>query len=122
VIDCPVADFSGANRDIDVVLDTIGSDTVERSLALLPGGHLVTAVAEEDTKFVARYEASGVRFSGIAVDSDPVTVRRLVAHVELDEQGRLRVHEQETFPFECVADGHRLLDTGHLKGKAVLSA
>jgi NADPH:quinone reductase-like Zn-dependent oxidoreductase len=37
------------------------------------------------------------------------------------EQGRLRVHVQETFPFERVADAHRLLESGHLKGKLVLS-
>ncbi len=37
------------------------------------------------------------------------------------EQGRLRVHVQETFPFERVADAHRLLDGGHLQGKLVLT-
>jgi NADPH:quinone reductase-like Zn-dependent oxidoreductase len=28
---------------------------------------------------------------------------------------------QETFPFERVADAHRLLDAGHLQGKLVLT-
>lgn len=47
VIDYTAVDFTEAVRDIDVVLDTIGGDTVERSLDVLrPGGHLVTAVAE----------------------------------------------------------------------------
>lgn len=46
-----------AVRDIGVVLDTIGGDTVERSLEVLrPGGHLVTAVAEEDSELAAQYE------------------------------------------------------------------
>lgn len=53
-----------------------------------------------------------------AVDPDPVALRGLV---ELVEQGRLRVHVQETFPFERVADAHRLLDGGHLQGKLVLT-
>jgi NADPH:quinone reductase-like Zn-dependent oxidoreductase len=106
-------------RDIDVVLDTIGGHTAERSLAVLrPGGHLVTAVAEEDSQLAAKFEAAGMRFSGIAVDPDPVALRGLV---ELVEQGRLRVHVQETFPFERVADAHRLLDEGHLQGKLVLT-
>ncbi|BBJ45256.1 NADPH:quinone reductase [Streptomyces antimycoticus] len=119
VIDYTAVDFTEAVRDIDVVLDTIGGDTVQRSLGVLrPGGHLVTAVAEEDTELVARYEAAGMRFSGIAVDPDPVALRGLV---ELVEQGRLRVHVQETFPFERVADAHRLLDGGHLRGKLVLT-
>ncbi|MEU9404648.1 NADP-dependent oxidoreductase [Streptomyces sp. NPDC048281] len=119
VIDYTAVDFTEAVRDVDVVLDTIGGDTVERSLGVLrPGGHLVTAVAEEDTALIAGYEAAGMRFSGIGVDPDPVALRGLVALVE---QGRLRVHVQETFPFERVADAHRLLDGGHLQGKLVLT-
>ncbi|MFD7902790.1 NADP-dependent oxidoreductase [Kitasatospora sp. NPDC059747] len=119
VIDYTAVDFTRAVRDIDVVFDTIGGDTVERSLAVLrPGGHLVTAVAEDDAELAARYEAAGLRFSGIAVDPDPVALRGLV---ELVEQGRLRVHVQETFPFERVVDAHRLLDAGHLQGKLVLT-
>ncbi|MFF5945799.1 NADP-dependent oxidoreductase, partial [Streptomyces althioticus] len=41
VIDHTAVDFAEAVRDIDVVLDTVGGDTVERSLDVLrPGGHL----------------------------------------------------------------------------------
>ncbi|MFH9425277.1 NADP-dependent oxidoreductase [Streptomyces sp. NPDC017529] len=119
VIDYTAVDFTEAVRDVDVVLDTIGGDTAERSLAVLrPGGHLVTAVAEDDPALIATYEAAGLRFSGIAVDPDPVALRGLAALVE---QGRLRVHVQETFPFERIADAHRLLDAGHLRGKLVLT-
>ncbi|WP_405651739.1 NADP-dependent oxidoreductase [Streptomyces sp. RK9] len=119
VIDYTAVDFTRAVRDVDVVLDTIGGDTVEQSLEVLrPGGHLVTAVADEDARLIAKYEAAGMRFSGIAVDPDPVALRGLV---DLVEQGRLRVHVQETFPFERVADAHRLLDGGHLRGKLVLT-
>ncbi|KOU54028.1 NADP-dependent oxidoreductase [Streptomyces sp. WM6378] len=119
VIDYTAVDFTKAVRDIDVVLDTIGGDTVERSLEVLrPGGHLVTAVAEEDSELATKYEVAGMHFSGIAVDPDPVALRGLV---ELVEQGRLRVHVQDTFPFERVADAHRLLDSGHLQGKLVLT-
>ena len=119
VIDYAAVDFAETVRDIDVVLDTLGGDTVERSLGVLrPGGHLVTAVAEQDSELAAKFEAAGMRFSGIAVDPDPVALRRLV---ELVEQGTLRVHVQETFPFERVADAHRLLDGGHLQGKLVLT-
>jgi NADPH:quinone reductase-like Zn-dependent oxidoreductase len=119
VIDYTAVDFTEAVRDVDVVLDTIGGDTVERSLEVLrPGGHLVTAVAESDAELAAKYEAAGMRFSGIVVEPDPVGLRGLV---DLVEQGRLRVHVQETFPFERVADAPRVLDGGHLQGKLVLT-
>jgi len=119
VIDYTTTDFAEVVRDVDVVLDTLGGDTVERSLGVLrPGGHLVTAVAEGDTGIIARYEAAGMRFSGIAVDPDPMGLRVLV---DLVDQGKLRVHIQESFPFERVVDAHRLLDSGHLQGKVVLT-
>ncbi len=59
-----------------------------------------------------------MRFSGIAVDPDPVALRGLV---DLVERGELRVHVQEVFPFDRIADAHRLLDAGHLRGKLVLT-
>lgn len=119
VIDYRAVDFTEAVRGVDVVLDTIGGDTAARSLDVLrPGGHLVTATSEDDKRLADRCEAAGIRFSGIAVDPDPVALRDLVALVE---QGRLRVHVQRTFPFERVADAHRLLDDGHLQGKLVLT-
>lgn len=119
VIDYTAVDFAKSVRDIDGVLDTIGGDTAERSLDVLrPGGHLVTAVAEDDAELIAKFEAAGMRFSGIAVDPDPVALRGLV---DLVEQGSLRVHVQETFPFERIADAHRLLERGHLQGKLVLT-
>ncbi|HEY3470807.1 MAG TPA: NADP-dependent oxidoreductase, partial [Amycolatopsis sp.] len=119
VIDYTTTDFAEVVRDIDVVLDTLGGDAAERSLEVLrPGGHLVTAVADEDTVLAAKFEAAGKRFSGIGVDPDPVALRGLV---ELVEQGKLRVHVQETFPFERIADAHRLIERGHLRGKVVLT-
>lgn len=119
VIDYTAVDFTEAVRDVDVVFDTIGGDTARRSLGVLrPGGLLVTAVAEGDAALAARCEAAGRRFGGIAVDPDPVALRGLV---ELVERGGLRVHVAEAFPFERVADAHRLLDGGHLQGKLVLT-
>ncbi len=119
VVDHTTVDFAEVVHDLDLVLDTIGGDTVERSLGVLrPGGHLVTAVAEGDAALTAKFEAAGLRFSGVAVDPDAVALQHLV---DLVEQGALRVHVQETFPFERVADAHRVLDRGHLLGKVVLT-
>lgn len=49
VIDYTEVDFAEAVRDVDVILDTLGDDTADRSLGVLrPGAHLAAAVAEED--------------------------------------------------------------------------
>jgi NADPH:quinone reductase-like Zn-dependent oxidoreductase len=118
VIDYTAVDFADVVRDVDLVFDTLGGDTAERSLEVLrPGGHLVTAAADGDVELVAAFERAGMRFSGVAVDPDPVALRGLV---DLVERGKLRVHVQETIPFDRVVDAHRLLDAGHLQGKLVL--
>ncbi|QKV74565.1 NADP-dependent oxidoreductase [Amycolatopsis sp. Hca4] len=105
--------------DVDLVLDTLGGKAAWRSLEVLrPGGHFVTAVADEDTELIAKVEAAGLRFSGIGVDPDPIALRGLVSLVEA---GKLRVHVAETFPFARIADAHRRLERGGLRGKVVLT-
>src|SRR6185369_11490896 len=60
VVDYTETDFAEVAGDIDLVLDTLGGETASRSLAVLrPGGHLVTAVAEEDADLIAKFEAAG---------------------------------------------------------------
>lgn len=119
VIDHRTVDFTEAVRDVDVVLDTLGGEVALRSLDVLrPGGHLVTMVAEDDPELLSRAGAAGMHLSGIAVDPDPVALRELT---DLAARGLLRVHVQETFPFDRVADAHRILDGGHLRGKLVLT-
>ncbi|MDH6581040.1 NADPH:quinone reductase-like Zn-dependent oxidoreductase [Streptomyces sp. SAI-133] len=119
VIDYTAVAFIETVRDIDNVLDTIGGETVERSLdGFCPGGHLVTVAAEENSELAAEYVAAGMRFNGIAVDTDPVALRGLV---ELEIQGRLRIHVQQKFPLERVTEAHRLLHSGRLQGKLVMT-
>ncbi|SFS98925.1 NADP-dependent oxidoreductase [Saccharopolyspora flava] len=119
VIDYTAADFAEELRDVDVVLDPIGGDAPERSLPVLrPGGHLVTAVAEDDPDLAARYEAEGKHFRGIAVDPDPVGLHHLAT---LADQGALRVHVDAIYPFDQITQAHHHLDAGHLRGKLVLT-
>jgi NADPH:quinone reductase-like Zn-dependent oxidoreductase len=119
VIDYRQDDFAEAVDDVDVVLDTVGGDYGQRSLAVLrPGGLLVTAVDRVNATLTAAAEAAGKRFAGIAVDPDPVALQQLA---DLSEQGSLRVHVRQTFPLEQVADAHKLLGNGHVQGKVVLT-
>jgi len=40
---------------------------------------------------------------------------------EFAESGRLRVEVAHQLPLEQAADAHRLLESGHVRGKVVLS-
>lgn len=119
IIDYTKTDLVDVVSGIDLVFDTLGGKAVDQSLEVLrAGGHLVTAVAMRDAERAARFEAAGMRFSGIGVDPDRVALGHLV---DLVDNGKLKVHIQEAFPFERVVDAHRLLDHGHLQGKVVLT-
>jgi NADPH:quinone reductase-like Zn-dependent oxidoreductase len=117
VLDYAAVDFTEAVADLDVVVDMVGYG--ERSIEVLrPGGILVTGVGRTDLALAAKTAEAGRRFAGIAVDPDGAALERLA---QLVDDGTLRVHVEETFPFERVADAHRLAEGGHVTGKVVLT-
>ncbi|BCJ26601.1 NADP-dependent oxidoreductase [Actinocatenispora sera] len=119
VIDYRAVDFDTAVKDVDVVLDTVGGATAERSIDVLrPGGLLLTIVGHHDAALAERTEQAGRRFAGIGVEPDPAGLDHLV---ELVEEGRLRVYGEHVFPFARAADAHRLIETGSTRGKIVLT-
>ena len=123
VLDYHAVDFTDAVADLDVVFDTVdgrtGGDYGERSLRVLrPGGILVTAVDRTNLALAAKAEQEGRRFAGVAVEPDHAALERLA---KLVDAGALRVHVQDTFPLERVAEAHRLAEAGHVTGKIVLT-
>lgn len=118
VIDYETVDFAQAAADIDVVLDTVGRGYGERSLRTLrPAGLLVTIVERTNMELADKTRAAGRRFAGVTVEPDHDGLEKLS---ELVESGRLRVHVEQTFPLEQVAEAHELL-TGRTRGKIVLT-
>jgi NADPH:quinone reductase-like Zn-dependent oxidoreductase len=119
VVDYRKVDFAEAVRDVDVVLDTVGGDTARRSIEVLrPDGLLVTIVGRRDFELAAQTRAAGRRFAGIAVEPDHVGLEALT---ELVEAGKLRVHVDQTFALEDAAKAHRVLESGRVQGKIVLT-
>ncbi|MBP2366867.1 NADPH:quinone reductase-like Zn-dependent oxidoreductase [Pseudonocardia parietis] len=105
--------------NIDVVLDTLGGDTRERSLACLrPGGMLVSVIPPPGFDSTLLPRRDGVQVTWMLVEPDPVGLRSLV---ELVEAGSLRVHVDRTFPLKDAADAHRYGEKGRTVGKLVLT-
>lgn len=118
VIDYRAVDFTGAVRDVDVVLESVGGDYAPRSLEVLrPGGLLVTAVQRMDKELEAQTVAAGRRFAGVGVEPDGRALEQLAALVD---HGALRVHVEHAFPLEEAAKAHQMLTSG-LRGKVVLT-
>ena len=118
VLDYQKSDFTEEFGDLDVVLDLVGGDYGERSLRVLrPGGVLVTAVDRLDCELRQMAAAAGIDFASLMVEPDYVGLEALAALVD---NGALAIHVEKSFPFEEVADAHRLIETGHVTGKVVL--
>jgi NADPH:quinone reductase-like Zn-dependent oxidoreductase len=119
MIDYRAVDFAEQVRDVDVVFEVIGGDYAMRSVQVLkPGGLLITAVERSNAALATAVEKAGRRFAGITVEPDQVG---LEAMARLVDAGRLKVHVDRAFPMTEISAAHTLLESGHLKGKLVLT-
>ncbi|WP_367320632.1 NADP-dependent oxidoreductase [Streptomyces sp. HUAS ZL42] len=119
VIDYTTADFAAEVLDIDVALDLVGGDYGPRTLnTLRPNGLLVSALPGNLGLAPEEVEARGMRFAVVQVEPSGA---RLTKIASLLADRRIRVHVEATLPFAEAAKAHELGETGHTKGKIVLS-
>ncbi|MFJ5531969.1 NADP-dependent oxidoreductase [Streptomyces sp. NPDC093261] len=118
LIDYRETDFAQAVRDVDVVLDTIGGDYVQRSLRTLRlGGILITMLPTGSKELPLEAEKLGVRATEMLVDADQHGMRAIAGLVE---EGSLRATIAGTFPLGEAAKAHEIGDSGRTTGKLVL--
>jgi NADPH:quinone reductase-like Zn-dependent oxidoreductase len=117
VIDVQKAHFEEILTDVDVVLDTIGGDTQDRSFAVLTaGGVMVSAVSEPDQQTAARHDVRALFF---LVD---VSTKRLEDIAALIEAGDLRTSVGDVLPLADARIAHEMLaGKPHKRGKIVLT-
>ena len=102
---------------VDVVLDTVGGDTVERSMgATRKFGRLGTILGPKGD-MTALYQRN-LTLHGVMMKRNR---RQLVQLGELIERGQLRPIIDQVLPLEQVAKAHTRLDSGHGRGKILLS-
>jgi NADPH:quinone reductase-like Zn-dependent oxidoreductase len=117
VIDVRKSRFEEVLTDVDVVLDTIGGDTLDRSIAVLrPGGVLVSAVAAPDQRKAVRHGARALFFL-VEVSS-----QRLEQIAALIEAGELTTRVGDVLPLAAARIAHEMLaGRPHKRGKIVLT-
>jgi NADPH:quinone reductase-like Zn-dependent oxidoreductase len=115
VIDYRTQRFEELVSEVDVVLDPIGGDTLERSYGVLKrGGFLVSIVGAPPAEELAEH---GLRGAGILVRPD---AKGLAELAELIDLGALRPEVSLTLPLAEAAQAHARSETGHTRGKIVL--
>ena len=117
VVDYQKERFEESVTGVDVVLDTVGGDTQQRSFRVLkPGGILVSAVSPVPEATQKRY---GIRAAFFYVD---VTTARLNRITELFDSGKLVTDVGTVLPLEEARVAHEMLGGApHKRGKIVLS-
>lgn len=116
VVDYTVTPFEEAVRDVDVVLDCVGGETLERSWQVLrPGGVLVTIVGRSPLDKAQEY---GVRAERIIVRPDRQQLQELA---RLIDAGAVRPVVSLVLPLREAPRAHEISEEGHVRGKLVLS-
>ena len=117
VVDYKKQRFEDSVTGVDVVLDTVGGDTQQRSLRVLkPGGILVSSVSPIPE---ATQENYGIRAAYFYVD---VTTARLNKIAELLDSGKLVTDVGSVLPLADARIAHEMLGgVPHKRGKIVLN-
>jgi NADPH:quinone reductase-like Zn-dependent oxidoreductase len=118
VIDYTKVKFEDAARDIDIVFDTVGGETLQRSYAVpRRGGMLITIVERLSAQECSERgiscpdEATPAEGAGISLEE----IRKLA------EAGKFQINVDRTFPLPEAAQAQELNREGRTRGKIVLT-
>jgi alcohol dehydrogenase len=139
VIDYKTTDFENVLHDYDVVLNSLGTDTLNKSLKVLkPGGKLISISGPPDPDFAKEQGLSwflklvmtllssgirkkakrhGVGYSFLFMTANGGQLREITS---LIDSGIIRPLVDRVFPFESTNDALAYVETGRAKGKVVV--
>ena len=116
VIDYRAKRFEERVKDIDVVLDTVGGETLDRSYGVLKRGGIVVSAAAQPSR--ERAEQHGVRAIFFLVQ---VTTDRLTMIGAMIDAGTLQSEVGEVLWLDEARKGHEMLEGApHRRGKIVI--
>ena len=140
VVDYKNDDFEKVLQGYDVVLNSLGKDTLEKSLGVMkPGGKLISISGPPDPEFarqngsgwllrqVMRLLSSGIRrkskrrsisYSFLFMTANGGQLGRITS---LIEAGDIRPVMDRVFPFERTNEALDYVETGRAKGKVVVA-
>jgi NADPH:quinone reductase-like Zn-dependent oxidoreductase len=114
-IDYTKQKFEDVAKDVDVVLDSVGKDTLARSYGVVKkGGFIVSIVGRPDP---AELEKHGIRGASISVEpnsSELAEIGRLI------DEKKIKVIVSQTLPIAEAAKAQEQIATHHTRGKIVL--
>lgn len=140
VIDYKTQDFATELRDYDVVLDTQGGETLEKSLQVVkPGGTVISVAGPPDPAFAREFGANwllvqamralsfsvrrkarkrSVNYSFLFMTANGDQLRELATLVD---GGAIRPVIDRVFPFDATLDALAYVENGRATGKVVIT-
>jgi len=114
-IDYTKQKFEDVAKDVDVVLDSIGRDTLARSYGVVKkGGIIVSLVARPNQ---AELDKHGIRGTALSVEPNS---EELAEIGKLIDDKKIKVIVSRTFPLSEAMKAQEQVATGHTRGKIVL--
>ena len=139
VIDYKKDDFESILRDYDVVIDTQGRETLEKSLRVLkPGGKVISVAGPPEPDFAREFGVNwlliqamrvlsfkirwkakrrGVSYSFLFMKASGSQLRELGS---LIDSGAIRPVVDRVFPFQSTTEALAYVEKGRAKGKVVV--
>ncbi|GAF43084.1 NADP-dependent oxidoreductase [Rhodococcus wratislaviensis] len=139
VIDYKKEDFAAILQDYDVVVDTLGGETLEKSLRVLkPGGKVISVSGPPDREFAKeaglnwilqqvmcllsfrirrKAKRDKVTYSFLFMKSSGDQLRKLASIID---SGAIRPVVDQVFPFESTKEALAYVEQGRAKGKVVV--
>ena len=114
-IDYKKTRFEDVVHDVDVVFDTIGGETQQRSFGVLKkGGILVSTVSPPSQEEAAKH---GVRATHIFIQPDAAELTQIAGLVDA---GKVKLFVETVLPLSEARKAQELSESGHTRGKIVL--
>lgn len=114
-IDYKATKFEEVVKDVDVVLDSVAGETLQRSYDVVKKGGIIVSLLEPPDK--AQLDARGIRGSAFLVSPDTNLLGELT---KLVEAKKLRPIVSKVYPLAEAAKAQEAIETGHTRGKIVL--
>jgi NADPH:quinone reductase-like Zn-dependent oxidoreductase len=115
VIDYTKTKFEEVAKDVDVVLDAVGEDTLKRSYGVVKKGGIIVSIVDDPDK--TALDAHGIRGVSIRTDPKASTLEELT---RLIDAKKVTAVVSQVFPLGEVVKAHEQIATRHTRGKIVL--
>lgn len=115
VIDYKTTSFEDIVQDVDLVLDVVGGETLERSWSIVKCGGTLLSLVDIPSEENAKQLGIHARFSNeLASNQVFQKIAQLIA------EGEVKATIAKEFPLHDIRQAHELCQTGHGRGRIVV--